>query len=209
MNPSSLAAALIAFAALFAAASPAAAQGTPTKKELVQKLLRLQQADIEGFARSVVERPAVQMLREAGQVLQQQSGAPEKREATSRAIEAEVKKYVDDAYPLVRDRAIKLAPSTIGAVFEAKMSEDELKALIGWLESPTAKKYQQIGNELRAGFTQKLLADMPGLLDPKLHALDERVRVLLGLPLAGAGGAAAPGPGPGAGTAPAPRPASK
>ena len=85
----------------------------------------------------------------------------EKREAAGKAIDAEVKKYVDEAYPIVRDRAVKLAPSTIGVVFETRMTEEELKLLIGWLESPTAKKYQSLAVELRNNFSQKLVGDMP------------------------------------------------
>jgi hypothetical protein len=195
--------ALVAFgvAGTAAAQTPPAAPTSPAKKELVQRLMRLQQSDVEGFARTVVERPAAQMMREAGMALQQQSAPQEKREASARAIEAEVKKYVDEAYPIVRDRALKLAPSTIGPVFEARMTEDELKQLIAWLESPTAKKYQSLAVELRNNFSQKLVAEMPPILDPKLMALDGRIRTILGVPAAGASaGPAAPPPA---------RPASK
>ena len=200
---------LLAAATLgLAGGSRAQTPSTPAKKELVQRLLRLQQSDIEGFARSVVERPAAQMMREAGLAMQQMQLPPEKRESTGKAIEAEVKKYVDEAYPPVRERALKLAPSTIGAVFEAKMTEEELKLLVAWLESPTNKKYQQIGSELRSGFTQQLLTEMPGVLDPKLRALDGRIRVVLGVPSAGTPPAAA-GPASAAGPAPAAKPASR
>jgi hypothetical protein len=82
------------------------------------------------------------------------------------------------------------------------MTDEELKLLIAWLESPTAKKYQSLGVELRNNFSQKLVAEMPPLLDPKLQALDGRIRTILGVPPAGA-----PAPGPAA--APPPRPASK
>jgi hypothetical protein len=193
-----LALTLIALAA-FGVAGAAAAQTSPAaptspaKKELVQRLMRLQQGDVEAFARTVVERPAAQMMREAGIALQQQQGVPQdKREAAGRAIEAEVKKYVDEAYPIVRDRALKLAPSTIGAVFEAKMTEEELRQLIAWLESPTAKKYQSLAADLRNNFSQKLVAEMPAVLDPKLMALDGKIRTILGLPPAGAPAAAPP-----------------
>ena len=198
-----LAPALIALAAVGMAAgigSGAVAQSTPAKKELVQRLMRLQQPEIESFARGVVERPAAQMMRDAGLAIQAQV-PPDKREATGHAIEAEVKKYVDEAYPIVRERALKLAPSAIGPVLEAKMSEDELRQLLAWLESPTAKKYQQIGLEMRNTFTQKLLAEMPGVLDPKLVALDGRIRAILGVPPASE--QAAPRPPT------APRPATK
>ena len=203
-----LASALMALAALgvanmAAAQTPAAStQSSPAKKELVQRLLRLQQADVEGFAKTVVERPAAQMMREAGLALQQQAAPQEKREAAARAIEAEVKKYVDEAYPIVRDRALKLAPSTIGAVLEAKMTEEELKQLIAWLESATAKKYQSLAVDLRNTFSQKLVAEMPAVLDPKLIALDGKIRVILGVPPAGAPSAGSTAPAPG-------RPASK
>jgi hypothetical protein len=186
-----------------AAAQSAAASSAPTspaKKALVQRLLTLQQGDIESFARSIVERPAVQMMREAGMALQQQATTQEKREASAKAIEGEVKKYIEDAYPIVRERAIKLAPTTIGTTFESKMTEEELKLLVNWLESPTNKKYQQISLELRNVFSQRLLGEMPGVLDSKLQALDGRIRVILGVPPLGAG-ATAP--------APAARPASK
>ena len=91
-------------------ASAATAQSA-AKKELVQKILQIQQTEIEGVARNLIERPAAQMMQEAGLALQRQV-APDKREAMGRAIEAEVKNYVDEAYPLVRERALRLAPSS-------------------------------------------------------------------------------------------------
>ena len=182
--------ALVLLAAALAAGT-AVAQSTPAKKALVQRLMVLQQPEIEGFARQIVERPAVQMMRDAGLALQQQL-PPDKREAAGRQIEAEVKKYVDEAYPIVRKRALELAPTTIGAVLEQKMTEDELKALLAWLESPTNKKYQQLGGELRNTFSQKLIGEVPAVLDPKLSALDGRIRVILGVPPAGAQAPAPP-----------------
>jgi hypothetical protein len=173
------------------AASAPVAPSSPAKKALVQRILALQQSEVETFARGVVERPAAQMMRDAGLAIQQQI-PPDKRESTGRAIEAEVKKYVDESYPLVRERALKIAPSTIGAVLEARMSEDELRTLLAWLDSPTNKKYQQVALDVRNAFAQKLLADMPALLDPKLQALDGRIRVILGVPPAN--GAAPPTP---------------
>ncbi len=161
-------------------ASGAAAQSA-TKKELVQKILQIQQTEIEGVARNLVERPAAQMMQEAGLALQRQV-APDKREAMGKAIEAEVKKYVDEAYPLVRERALRIAPSTIGAALEEKMTEDELKQLLAWLESPVNKKYQQIGPDARNTFIQKLLADARPVVDPKVQALDGRIRLIFGVP---------------------------
>ena len=182
-------------ALLLCAGSLAQAQGTssPAKKELVQKLLALQQPGIEGAARNIVERPAAQMMQEAGRVLQTQVPA-DKREAIGKTIEADAKKYVDEAFPPVRDRALKLAPTTLGAALEEKFTEDELKQLIAWFESPVNKKFQQASGEMQSNFMQKLVAEARPVLEPKLQALEQKVRAALGVPAAGAPaeGAAAP-----------------
>ncbi|MDE2298969.1 MAG: DUF2059 domain-containing protein, partial [Burkholderiales bacterium] len=152
-------------------ASAPAAPASPAKKALVQKLLQLQQPGIEKLASNLVEQPAMQMLQAAGRALQQQV-PPEKREAMGKSIEADVRKFVDDSVPIVRDKAVKLAPSTIGAMMEEKFTEDELKQLIAWLESPVNKKYSEIGPEIQNSFTQKLVAEARPIVDPRLQALE-------------------------------------
>ena len=98
----------------------------------------------------------------------------------------------------VRSSSSLIFASSTAPIVEAKMSEDELRTLLAWLDSPTNKKYQQIAVDMRTSFFQKLLADMPALLDPKLQALNGRIRVILGLPAV-----------PSAMPAPPARPASK
>lgn len=193
---------MIALAALCMAALPAAAQpasspavaqtstASPAKKELVQKLLLLQQPGIESVARGVVERPASQLMQAAVQALQTQV-PPEKREAAGRSIETDVKKFVEESVPLLRERAVKLAPTVLGPLLEDKLSEDDLKQLIAWFESPVNKKYQQIAPELQNNFSQKLIAEAGPLLDGKLQALQQKVRgTLLAVTSNGDGGKA-------------------
>lgn len=169
---------------------------SPAKKELVQKLLALQQPGIEMAARGLVERPAAVMLQEAGRVVQTQIPA-EKREAVAKTIEADAKRYVEEALPLVRERATKLAPTTLGASLEEKFTEDELKQLIAWFESPVNKKFQAASGEMQNNFMQKLVAEARPLLEPKLQALEQKVRAALGVPAA-AGEAAKPAAKPAA-----------
>ena len=184
----------VAIASGAAAQAQVSTASSPAKKELVQKILVLQQSEIEQVARNIVERPAAQMMQEAGLAMQRQV-PPDKREAMGKAIEAEVKKYVDEAYPLVRERAVRLAPSTLGAALEEKFSEDELKQLLAWVESPVNKKFQQLG-PARNAFVQKVLSESIAAVDPKVSALDARIRVILGVPPANAGAASGPPPRP-------------
>ena len=114
-----------------APAAPAA-PASPLKKELVQKLLALQQPGIELAARGLVERPAAQMLQEAGRVLQTQI-PPEKREAIGKTIEADAKRYVDEALPLVAE-----AHALIGRHGE-RYFEPEVQRLMGTLLRATGR----------------------------------------------------------------------
>ncbi|MDP1535089.1 MAG: hypothetical protein Q8L92_16055, partial [Rubrivivax sp.] len=137
-------------ATALAAASLAQAQSTssPAKKELVAKVLQIQQPGLEGMARAMIEQPALQLMQQASLALQQRVAA-DKREAVGREIQADVRKYVEETVPLARDQAIKLAPSTIGALLEERFTEDELRQLIVVLESPVNRKYQGLGNEMQ------------------------------------------------------------
>lgn len=188
-----IALALLTGTALAQAQTPASAPASSAKKELVAKIVALQQPAVDNLARGIAERPVAQMMQAAGNVLQTKV-APEKREAIGKAIEADVKKYVDESAPILKDRAAKIGPATVGPFFEERFSEDELKQLAAWLESPVNKKYQQVAPEMQQALVQKLVAEASPLLDPKLKALEQRVRVALGVPPVQAASGAAPAP---------------
>lgn len=164
--------------ALLAGATLAHGQASPVKKELVAKLLQMQQPGIDNLSRGLVERPAMQMTQEAARVLQTQVPA-DKREAIGKTIEANVKKFVDESAPLMRERAVKLAPSTLGTTMEEKFSEDELRQLISWFDSPLSKKYSQAMPEMQDAFVRKLLAEAEPVIDPKLQTLEQSIRTAL------------------------------
>jgi len=176
--------------ALVAGASLAHAQGN-SKKELVARLLQLQQPSIEALARNIVERPAVQMMQSAGAAMQAQV-PPSKRDAVAKSVDADIRKFVDEASPLLAERAVKLAPSVYGAQMEERFSEDELKQLIAWLESPVNKKFQQQLPELQNGFAQKLIGEAGPLLEPRLKTLQGKLQATLNAAAAPAAAASAP-----------------
>lgn len=176
-------------------ACSAFAQSSAGKKELIAKVLQLQQPAIETMARMMAEQPAVQVSQRASAVLQQQI-APDKRAAIARDIQTELRKYVDESVPIVRDRALRLAPSTIGAILEEKFTEDELKQLIAIIESPVNRKFLQLGGEMQKSLNDKLVAETRPSIEPKVRAMEIAIAAHLGLPVtapaAQPGGAARP-----------------
>lgn len=185
---------LIALSILLAAVA-AQAQSSPAKKDLVARILKLQQPGIEAMARGLVEQPAAELLNNAAGVLPGRI-AKDKQEAVAKEIKGDVQKYLDEAIPVVQTRAVKLAPTTIGALLEEKLTEDELKQVVSIMESPVYAKYQRMGDDMQKVLVEKLLAETRSTIEPKVRTLEQTVAKRLGVTAApegsGAGGGTAP-----------------
>ena len=148
------------------------------KKEVVQKILSSQQGALDDMSRNVAEQPARQLAMGARQILVQ--GVPEdKREATAKLVDAEIKKYLDGAVPAVRASAGKLSTSVLGPIYEEKFSEDELKQLQAMLESPVLKRYQSLLPEMSNALLEKVVADARPQVTPKLQTAEKNIRAIL------------------------------
>lgn len=157
------------------AAAPAAAPVSQAKKELVARVLQLQQPGIETLARGLVEQPAMQMMQGVGNVIRQRV-PPDKRDALARDIQADVRKFLEETAPLMRDQALKLAPSTVGAVLEEKMTEEELRQVIAILESPANRKFASLAGEMQRSIADKLVAETRPAVEGRLRTLELTVQ---------------------------------
>jgi uncharacterized protein len=183
-------------------AAPAAALPTsPAKKELVKKALQLQQPGIEGIGVAMANQAAGQLL----QIVSPAIGRlPEdKRKAVATELQAEVRKFQGEVAPILRASATKWAPSTLGTALEEKLTEDELKTLIAWLESPVSRKYQQLSGEAQQALTQKIVGETRAQIEPKLKALEQTM--MAKLKAASAPPPAAPAPAAPKAAEPAPK----
>jgi len=150
------------------------------KKELVARILKIQQPGIEGIARNLVERPAMDLLRSADNALPSRV-AKDKQEAVAKDIQGDVQKYMAETVPLVQARAVKLAPTTIGSLLEERFSEDELKQVVAIIESPVYGKFQGMGADMQKALLEKLVTDMRPTVEPKVRALEQSIGKRLGL----------------------------
>jgi len=155
---------------------------SPAKRDLAQRFIVLQQSSIENLVRNLVEAPARQMMAAGDPVLQTRVAA-DKREAAVKQVQNEVRKYVDAALPIVRDRAAKLSQSVLLPAVEEKFTEDELRQIVTFLESPVQRKLQQTLPDLSQTLAGKLVADTRPLVDPKLQAIEAAMAKALGVPL--------------------------
>ena len=162
-----------------AASVTAQAQSSPAKKEYVARILKAQQPGMENMGIDLVQDAAGNIMARAGSALQQRVPA-DKREAVGKEISGDVRKFVDETTPIVRDRAVQLGPSTVGAMLEEKFNEDELKQIASIMENPAFIKFQSLGGDMQKALLEKLLADTRPAVEPKLRALEETVARRLG-----------------------------
>jgi uncharacterized protein len=165
----------------------AQAQSTPAKKELAAKLVALQQAGIQNVGRRIAGQTSQRALQAAGRALPRVPA--EKREAAAKEVQEDVKKFFDDVEPMLRDRAGKLAPGVLQPIYEEKFSEDELRQIVAWLDSPVSKKFQQIDGDSAKALAEKVLLDVRPTIEAKLKALEATVAGRLGLQPASAASA--------------------
>ncbi|MBU2289239.1 MAG: DUF2059 domain-containing protein [Gammaproteobacteria bacterium] len=154
------------------------------KSALVRQFVDMQRPGIESLARGMVQQWSDPIAAAGAEYLH--TRIPEdKREAASKAADAELKKYFDENYPIVRDKALASAQGAIGPILEQDFTDDELKQVMAWLSSPLSKKYQDSAQKMQQALAEKIVADMRPTMEPKLRALDANVAKALGAPPAG------------------------
>jgi len=159
-----------------------------TKKELVAKMLQLQQSGVENMGRQIAGQIAQRYLQATDQAIARLPA--DKREATAKDVQADVKKFYDEVEPLLRKRALELAPATLSPRYEERFNEDELKQAIAWLESPVSKKLQQVDGEFGNVLAQKVMDDVRPTIEAKRKALEATLDKRLIAPTPAAAGSA-------------------
>jgi len=162
---------------------------SPAKKELIARILKLQQPAIDTMAQGLVQEPLGPLLERADAALQQRVPA-DKREAVAKGIQADTRKFVEETVPLVRDRATKVAPGVVGPILEDKFTEEELKQVVAMLESPLLSKFQAAGVDIQRALAEKVVAETRPQVEQKFRGLEDSMAKRLGVPAPNTAGAA-------------------
>lgn len=162
---------------------------SPQKQQLIDQVLQAQQPGVDQVARQLVEQPAVQLLQRAG-TLVQRNVAADQQQAMAQALQGDVRKYAEETFPIVRDRARALAPATLGPILAQQLSEAELQEVLAVFRSEAWRKFQALGPDMQKALGEKLVGEVKPQVEPRLRALDQTMAKRLGLtpPPAGASG---------------------
>ncbi len=165
------------------------------KKELVARVLKLQQPGIDNLARQLAEQPLLPLVAPVRAAVARLPA--DKREAIAAEMEGDARRYAAEVGPIVRDRAMALAPATLGPMIEKRFTEDELRQLITILESPVNARYMAMGVEMQRELGAKVIADTRSVVEPKYKALEQNIQGRLRAATGSANAPAASGGAPG------------
>lgn len=155
------------------------ANTSAAKKELIGRVLKLQQQAIENMAVGLLQQPLAGLAQAARVELAKMPA--DKREAAGKAIDADFKKFADENMPVVVEQANRLTPGTLGVMLDDRFNEEELKQLLTWLESPVNRKYVQLAGEFPKAFGDKLEAEVGKQMSERIKALQQATAKNLGI----------------------------
>lgn len=147
------------------------------KTELVQRLVTAQRAQIQELSRSMVVGAVQGLMQELNAALGQVPEA--KRDAVRAKLEAELRRFVEEQTELLSGVATKTSSAAYMARLEATFTEDELKTVLAWVESPVSKKYGEKMPELFEFLRASVINDSKEAVAPKFEQLRQNLLAIL------------------------------
>ncbi len=127
------------------------------KRALAVKLAQLQQqADSAAMAEQLTAS-AVQPLIAGWSQRLDETVPPARQKEVRDKLDVELKKFADSTQKTVEAQTAKLAEAALVPIFMEKLTEDELKTIITYLESPVSSKFQALGPEATNAWAQRVV----------------------------------------------------
>ena len=179
-------------ALLFVAACAAStgANAQDAKKALATKLAQMQ-AKTDGAAMAnQLTADAVQLPLSTWSQRLDESVPPARQKDVRDKLDVELKKFADNTHKAIDAQVSKAAESALVPLFMDKLSEDEMKTIIAYMESPAAVKFQSLSADAGNAWAQKVIDATRPTVEANVKSFDATASKIVGVPAAAPGGAA-------------------
>ena len=173
---------LIAACALLIGASTAIyAQTTDTKRALAVRAVAAQEGpEMNRMLAQLAGSATQQMVSNWDERVSQLPEA--KQQSVINAMDAELKKYNDDALKLITAQATKVRSDALLNAYIERFSEDELKQLVTLMEAPVFKKYQSVGPDLGGIYIKAIVDGTRSAVEARSKVFDAAAAKIVGVP---------------------------
>ena len=158
----------------------AIAQTANSKTELAAKVVTLQQGpELDRLIAQLAGSTTQQLIANWGPKLE--TNVPKaKLEKASEELNAELKKYVDEASQLISKQVKKVSADVLVPAYAERFSQEELQQIAAFFESPVIKKYQAAAPELGNAFVQKLVEASRADVVARARQFDDAAQKIVG-----------------------------
>ena len=163
------------------------------KRALAVKLAQIQaKADSSSLASQLTDTAVAPVLANWSQRLDQ-TVPPARQKEVREKLDVELKKYAESTYKTVEAQTAKSAEAALVPIFMEKLTEDELKTIIAYLESPVSSKFQSLGAEATNAWAKRVVDATKASVESGAKSFDAAANRIVGAASGnGSSGSAAP-----------------
>jgi hypothetical protein len=178
-----VAAVLLAACAIpLGAAAQTSGKNSDSKHALAVRLAHLQQKTDGDAVAQQLTASAVQPL-VAGWSQKLDETVPPARQQEMRAqLQQELEKFSDNTYKAIQAQSAKAAEEALVPIFMEKFSEDELKTLVAYQESPVAAKFMAMGLDATNAWAKQLMQDTRAAVESSAKTFDGAAAKIVAAP---------------------------
>ncbi|ARU06180.1 hypothetical protein CCO03_17205 [Comamonas serinivorans] len=161
---------------------PMAAHAQDAKRALAVKLAAIQAKNDGGaLTEQLVQSAAVPMIQGWSQRLDE-SVPPARQKDVRDKLDVELKKFVDSTKKTVEAQVDKTAESTLVPVYMEKFSEEELKTIVAYLESPVSSKFMTVAGDATNAWAKKVVDATKTQVESSAKAFDTAAGKIINAP---------------------------
>ena len=177
------------FVAACAASTGAMAQDS--KKVLATKLAQMQAKSDGATMANQLTAEAVQLPLSTWSQRLDESVPPARQKDVRDKLDVELKKFADNTHKAIDAQVSKAAESALVPLFMDKLSEDEMKTIIAYMESPASAKLQALGADATDAWAKRIIDSTRSQVEASAKTFESAADRIVKAAAGGASGAAA------------------
>lgn len=156
------------------------------KKALATRLAQLQVASDGAAMAEQLTADAVSFPLASWSQRLDETVPPARQREVREKLDVELKKFADTTHKTVEAQVAPAAEAALVPIFMEKLSEDEMRTIIAYLESPVSQKFISIAGDAGNAWAQKIIDNTRASVEGNLKAFDAAAARIVGAP-AGSG----------------------
>ena len=105
---------------------------------------------------------------------------PAKQKEVRDKLDVELKKFAETTHKTVEGQVGKTAEAAMVPIFMEKLSEDELKTIIAYLESPVSAKFQSLGPDATNAWAKRIIDATKPAVESGVKTFDASANRIVG-----------------------------